>query len=64
MATSKEKACKNCKTIFECAKCPKCGSDNMIDSFKGKIVVLKPEESEIAKNLKIADKGKFALKVK
>jgi len=59
-----EKACKKCKFVFEGTKCPKCGSEEITDSFKGKIVVLKPEESEIAKNVKIKDKGRFAIKVR
>ncbi|MCU0642584.1 MAG: DNA-directed RNA polymerase subunit E'' [archaeon] len=61
MAT--EKACRKCKTIFEGSKCPKCGSEEFSDSHKGKIIVLKPEESELAKNLKITEKGEYALKL-
>lgn len=62
MAT--EKACKACKAIFEGAKCPKCGSNEFTDSPKGKILILKPEESEIAKNLKLKEKGQFAIKIR
>jgi DNA-directed RNA polymerase subunit E" len=60
MAT--EKACKNCKAIYTGTKCPKCGSEESSSGFKGKVVILKPEESEIAKNLKIKDKGAYAIK--
>ena len=60
---AKEKACKQCKSVFEGAKCPKCGSDEFSDSFKGKIMVINPEQSEVAQNLKIKDKGKFAIKL-
>jgi DNA-directed RNA polymerase subunit E" len=60
---SKERACKQCKSIFEGAKCPKCGSQEFSDSFKGRVVVLNADESEVAKNLKIKDKGKFAIKL-
>ena len=62
MAT--EKACKKCRVVFEGAKCPKCGSEEITEGFKGKIIVLKPEESEIAKNVKIKEKGTYAIKVK
>ena len=62
MAT--EKACKKCKVVFEGTKCPKCGSEEFTDSFKGKIVMLKPEESEIAKNMKITKKGSYAIKTR
>ena len=61
MAT--QKACRKCKTIFEGQKCPKCGSDEHSDSFKGRIVILKPEESEVAKNLKFMEKGTYAAKL-
>jgi len=60
---SKEKACKQCKSIFEGSKCPKCGSTEFAESYKGKVVVLSTNESEVAKNLKIKDKGKFAIKL-
>jgi DNA-directed RNA polymerase subunit E" len=59
----KEKACKQCKIIYEGSKCPNCGSEESSDSFKGKVVVLKAEDSEVDKNLKIKGKGKFAIKL-
>ena len=60
---AKEKACKKCKTVFEGkGKCPKCGSDDLNDRFKGKVVILDTEKSEIAKNLDIKEKGSYAIK--
>jgi len=59
---SKEKACKQCRAIFVGTKCPKCGSENLSDSFKGKVVVFNPENSEIAKNVKLKDKGEYAVR--
>lgn len=61
MAT--ERACKNCKRIHEGTTCPDCGSNERADNFKGKVVALKPEESEIAKNLGIKKKGSFAVRL-
>ena len=60
----KEKACKNCRTVFEGQKCPACGSAEFTDSFKGKIVVLNPEQSEIAQKLKLTSKGTFATRLR
>jgi len=57
------KACKHCKFIHEEAKCPECGSEDSADTFKGKIIVLKPEESEIAKNLNIEPKRSLRRKL-
>jgi DNA-directed RNA polymerase subunit E" len=62
--SKKEKACLKCKTIYEGDKCPACGESAASDSFKGRIYVFKPEESEIAKNMKISQKGEFAIKTK
>lgn len=61
MAT--EKACKHCKAIFEGAKCPKCGSEESTESYKGTVMIIKPDESEVAKNLKIKEKGNYAIKL-
>ncbi len=60
----KQKACKICKVIFEGSKCPKCDSKEYTDNFKGKIIVLNPEKSEIANKLKITEKGSFAIKTR
>ena len=60
---AKEKACRQCKTIFTGAKCPKCGSEESRDTFKGRVDIFNPEQSEIAKNMKIKEKGAYAIKV-
>ena len=65
MVKIKEKACKICKTIYEDGeKCPKCGSKEFTDSFKGKIFVVDPEKSEIASKINLKDKGEFAIKTR
>ncbi len=61
---AKPKACKICKNIYEGDKCPNCDSKESTDSFKGRIVILNPEKSEIAKKLNIKSKGNFAIKVR
>lgn len=61
----KSKACKICNTIFEQGeKCPKCESKEITESFKGRIVLLDPEKSEIANKINIKEKGNFALKTR
>ncbi|MBM3233454.1 DNA-directed RNA polymerase subunit E'' [Candidatus Pacearchaeota archaeon] len=58
------KVCKNCKKILEGTnKCPECDSEEIGESFKGKISVLNPEQSEVAKNLKLSKKGLYALRI-
>jgi DNA-directed RNA polymerase subunit E" len=62
---TKQKACKICNKIYEeGSKCPKCDSKESTDTFKGRIVVVNPEKSEIAKKLNIKSKGNFAIKTR
>jgi len=61
---AKQKACKICNTIYEGEKCPKCGSKESTEGFKGRIVVLNPEQSEIAQKLELKNKGNFAIKTR
>jgi DNA-directed RNA polymerase subunit E" len=61
----KQKACKICNTIVDHGeKCPKCDSRELTEGFKGRIVVLNPEKSEIAPKLNLKDKGNFAVKTR
>ena len=61
---AKQKACKNCRLIFEGSKCPACEKAEFVDSFKGRVNVIDPEKSEIAKNLNIKKKGSFAIRLR
>ncbi|MBU2052688.1 MAG: transcription elongation factor subunit Spt4 [Nanoarchaeota archaeon] len=62
---AKQKACKICNTIYEKeTKCPSCDAKESTDNFKGRVVIINPEKSEIAQNLKIKSKGNFAIKTK
>jgi len=59
----KAKACKKCRFIFEEGdKCPKCASNNVTENWKGKIEIVNPEQSEIAKELKLSEKGVYTIK--
>jgi RNA polymerase subunit RPABC4/transcription elongation factor Spt4 len=58
----KQKACRRCRFIHEGEKCPKCGSTTNSDTWKGRIEVFDPEKSEIAKSLKLENKGTYAVK--
>jgi DNA-directed RNA polymerase subunit E" len=62
---AKTKACKLCKTIVEEGeKCPSCGSKELTEGFKGRIVVLDPEKSELAQKVGLKEKGNFAIKTR
>ena len=61
----KQKACKVCNTIYESGeKCPRWGSKEHTEGFKGRIHVLNSEKSEIAKKLNLKDKGNYAIKTR
>ena len=59
-----KKVCKKCKIFVEESQCPICGGTDFSDTWKGHIVIFKPEESEIAKNLNIKKEGTYAIKTK
>ncbi|MBU4070347.1 MAG: DNA-directed RNA polymerase subunit E'' [Nanoarchaeota archaeon] len=62
---AKPKACKICNKIYdEGSKCPKCDSKEFTEGFKGRIVVINHEKSEIAKKLNIKNNGNFAIKTR
>ncbi len=61
---AKEKACRICSRIYEGNECPNCGSKENTDTFKGKIIVVNAEKSEIAPKLKIKNPGIYAIKTR
>lgn len=61
---AKEKACLNCKRIYEGDKCPACENTQSSENFKGRLHVFNPEESEIAKKVGIKKAGEYAIKSK
>ena len=62
MAVSK--ACKNCKRIIEKGTvCPVCHSTDLTSNWKGFVVVIDSENSEIAKKLGVTIPGKYALRL-
>jgi DNA-directed RNA polymerase subunit E" len=60
----KIRACKKCSTLYERDKCPKCGANEYTESWKGKVVIMDPEKSEVAQKLKIKEKGVYAIKTR
>ena len=61
----KQKACKVCNQIYDSEeKCPRCESKESTESFKGRMVLINPEKSEIALKLNLKNKGNFAIKTR
>ena len=65
----KELACRKCKCVTIGKVCPACKSSDLTPDGEGIVIVANPEESRIAKTLKITVKEwkkehpKYALKV-
>lgn len=59
-----EKACKRCKRITTAKQCPICKSQELTPNWRGLVVILDPEKSEMAKQLNIEVPGEYALKVR
>jgi len=61
---TEKKVCKKCKVFIESDKCPICDGNQFSETWKGKIFVNKPEDSELAKKMGITKKGTYAIKIK
>ena len=65
----KELACRKCKCITIGKVCPACKSSDLTPDWEGVIIVANPNQSKIAKTLKISveqwkkEHPKYALKV-
>ncbi len=58
------KVCKHCKIFVDGDVCPICGKSDFTTNWQGRIVVLDPVKSEIAKKIGINAKGDYALKIR
>jgi DNA-directed RNA polymerase subunit E" len=60
----KEKACRTCRMVVEdLNECPNCGGTNFTTFWRGYVVVLDPEKSEIGKKMGTTKPGKYALRL-
>ena len=59
-----KKACKQCRILIEGGNCPLCSNSDFASSWNGRIVVIDPEKSAIAKKLEVSKEGDYAIKVR
>jgi DNA-directed RNA polymerase subunit E" len=59
-----EKACPKCHLISNKNVCPQCKASPLSDDYTGLVIILDPENSAIAKAMKIKEKGRYALRVR
>ncbi len=56
-------ACKICKKLVVGDKCPLHPDAKLSDSWKGRMIVLNKDKSELAAKMKVPDKGEYAIRV-
>ena len=58
-----KKACKKCKLLVEGNVCTICKGNKFSDSWKGRLFIMDPEKSEIAKRVGLKEKGEYVIKI-
>lgn len=58
------RACRTCKIITDENACPICRSTDLSDDYSGLLVVIDPENSQLAKKLEIEKEGRYALRIR
>lgn len=61
---AKKKVCKKCKIFVDGPECPICKGNQFSTNWQGRITILDPEKSAIAKKIGIKHKGEYAIKVR
>lgn len=60
----KGKACRQCRKVIETGeKCPVCGGASFTTFWRGYVVIIDPEKSEIAQKMGINTIGMHALRL-
>jgi len=59
--------CRDCKRLIENDKdakgCQICKTNNLVDKFKGRVVIVDAYKSEIAKTINVVENGNYAIKL-
>ncbi|MFH0968754.1 MAG: transcription elongation factor subunit Spt4 [Methanobacteriota archaeon] len=67
MAGAKKKqlsVCRECHRVVDGASCSICGTNNLTTDWTGYLVIIDPDNSEVAKRMNITLPGRYALKVR
>lgn len=59
--------CRDCHSVVEdpdSETCPMCGSSSLTEDWSGYVIIVHPEQSEIAQEMEVTEPGKYALKVR
>ena len=63
---SNRRVCRECHRVVDPddTACPVCGSTSLTEDWAGYVIIVHPEESEIARRMEVAEPGTYALKVR
>ncbi|MBM3200584.1 DNA-directed RNA polymerase subunit E'' [Candidatus Woesearchaeota archaeon] len=59
-----KKVCKKCKVFVKGNECPLCHGNQFTESWQGRVNVINPDKSSIAKKINVKTKGEYAIKVR
>ena len=59
----KKVACKKDKHLTTEGQCPVCKGEQFSPAWKGRLFILRPDKSQIAKQIGIVKEGEYAIKV-
>lgn len=59
-----KKACKQCRALTDSGMCPVCKNTDFANSWNGRIIMLDPANSSIAKRISVSSEGEFAIKTR
>ncbi|TAL51874.1 MAG: DNA-directed RNA polymerase subunit E'' [Nanoarchaeota archaeon] len=60
----KKKICKNCRRFVEGDACEACGGTQFTNSYQGRIAIIDPAKSKVAKRSGIDKEGEYAIKIR
>ena len=60
----KKKVCKKCRIFVEGTECHLCKGNQFSTNWQGRIFILDPNKSMIAREMELTAKGEYAIKVR
>ncbi len=60
----KKKVCKNCRLFVDGETCPICKGNQFSANWQGRINIINPEKSVIAKKISAPAEGEYVVKVR
>lgn len=60
----KKKVCRNCRLFVDGEICPVCKGNQFANSWQGRVNIISPENSMIAKKMNVTQEGEYVIKVR